>query len=113
MSNNIGISSRNGGENEEIFGSDIKLLLKVSVENVNMNIIDFDVVFKVGNKSLTLNKSNLVKIDDNNYLICIKHPDTDIGTLTADVILKIPDQDFSDNICTKIKRVDTGITIIK
>lgn len=94
------------------FGSDLKLLLNVGVEDVAMNTVNFKAVFTIGTKSLTLKKENLIRIDDEHYLACIKAKNTTKGNVSVKVYLDIPDADFEDNIYTIVKVIETKINIV-
>ena len=95
------------------FGSDIKLKINVDFgENVNMDETDFDVKLISGSKSIVLEKSQLIKVDSNNYIACVKSPDTSRGSIRVEVRFKLVDTDFSDNIQNVVSVCEPGIKII-
>lgn len=94
------------------FGSDLKLLFSIeSDEIVSMEGIDFFVEIIFNGKSLTLRKNQLVKIDDKNYIACIKSNLTAKGSLSAQVTLLIPDNKFEDGVRAVVKKIYTNLII--
>lgn len=95
------------------YGSDIKLRITVDFgEDVDMDSTSFNVKLFCGDKSLILEKKDLVKLDKNNYIACVKSPDTSKGSLKAEICAIIADNDFSDGKHTVVSRYDTGIMIL-
>lgn len=102
-----------GKTNSLLLGSDLKLLINASLEDVSMNIVDFDVTFKIGKKSLVLNKKELIAVDDNNYIACISSDNTEVGALIIEIDFKIPDEDFPKKVFVQKERITTDIVISK
>lgn len=94
------------------YGSDLKLALHVDFGKVPADMVSFEVEFRYGNSILTLNKAQLVKVDANNYLACIKAVDTGKGQLKAFLKAHLPDEDFPDRIHDVVTLIDLNLTIV-
>lgn len=94
------------------YGSDLKIALNIDFKDAPVDQVDFDVVFQIGNATLTLNKNQLIKVDDKNYIACIKHPVTKTGCLKATLRAKVPDADFSDGIRNIVVPICSNIKIV-
>lgn len=94
------------------YGSDIKLSLYLDFKDIPIDQVDFDVVFNIGKATLTMKKSQLVKVGEKNYLVCIKYPDTQTGVLKATLRAKLPDADFSDRIRNVVRPISSNIKIV-
>lgn len=94
------------------FGSDLKIALNIDFKEIPVDQVEFDVIFSMGNASLTLSKDQLIKVDDKNYIACIKHPSTNSGYLKATLRAKLPDADFSDKIRNVVRPIISNIRIV-
>lgn len=94
------------------FGSDIKLKVTLDFGEVSPDSIDWDILLSCGNKKILFNKSQLIKIDAKNYLICVKSPNTSKGNIKAVLTVHFNDSDFEDNIHTVVRPYNTSINII-
>lgn len=99
-------------DNVVYYGSDIKVGIHLDLGGVAAETVPFEVEFKVGNASLTLKKEQLIKVDENNYIACIKAPNTEKGALKAYVHAELPDTDFEDNVHNIITLATSNIVII-
>lgn len=98
-----------------ILGSELKININIEpMINLHMNDYDFICYFYVNqNRSLTVSKDQMKKIDDDNYVAMIDTSRIGVGELKVKVTAYIPDTDFDDSLRTEISTVNTGIQIIK
>lgn len=94
------------------YGSDIKLSLEVDFGSVSGAATDFDVTFTMGNAQLTLTKEQLIQVNENTFLACIKSPKTQRGELKAFVRAHFPDDDFEDGIHTIVEPISVNVRVI-
>ena len=101
--------------NTIIFGTELKI--NVSVEPIGglaMDSYDFFVeLYCSRTKSIQIPKSDLIRVDENNYIARLDTNRTGAGNLKCRVTAYIPDADFEDNLRTEIAEIDTHIQIIK
>lgn len=95
-------------------GSDLKL--GINVENIGGDLhladCEFQVTFFTSkSKKVTIDKKDLIKVDDDNYVATINSNDVGIGILNMTMELFIPDHDFIDGYRREINTVCTGVTI--
>ena len=60
-----------------------------------------------------INKADAIRVDEDNYIVCVDTNLTGAGELKCKVTAQIPDPDFEDLFRTEIVAVDTGINIVK
>ena len=97
-----------------IQGSEFKI-------NVNMDPIDgnsmsntfFKCIFSCGDKSITLDKDDMIQVNDNNYVAPLNSSKLGIGNIKIRYEVDIPDEDFDDGYRHEIAIINTGINIIK
>lgn len=87
-------------------GSDLKLDVSFDPGNgLTMDDVNFSCLFKFGNgKKYLVPKSGMVRIDEKNYLACIKTEETSRGNINCDITVDIPDGDFEDGIRKEVAR---------
>lgn len=109
-------------KNHKTVYRDTELKLKVGIEpmgDLHMSQYDFEIeaycndksVVKASKKGEVL--TNLVTLDDDNYIALIDTSVTGVGKLKCRVVAYIPDTDFSDGLRTEVVVYDPDITIIK
>lgn len=64
-------------------------------------------------KTISCKKDELIRIDQDNYIILIDTVALGVGTIRAKIIAEIPDSDFGDRVRTEVKIINTGISIVK
>lgn len=72
------------------------------------------VLFVYPNKAVEVNKGDMVKVDEDNYIIPLTAELVKIvgrGQLKVKVIAEIPDSDFPDNFRTEISEICTSVVI--
>lgn len=75
---------------------------------------EFFAVFYVNSaKSQRVEKADMIKVDDDNYIALVDSTLTGAGELKARVTVDLPDADFDDGARTEVVVVNTGITIEK
>lgn len=86
-------------------GSDLKLDVSFDPGNgLTMDDVDFECVFSVCSKKLLIPKSGLVRLDEHNYLACIKASQLMRGQVSCEVKVKVPDKDFEDGIRNEVMK---------
>lgn len=93
------------------YGSDMKMLISPDFGDVSADSVDFSITFFVGSVRLTLKKSQLIKVNDSDYIACIKAPDTCRGRMKATIRAEFPDKDFSDGTHVIVEEVDINIEV--
>lgn len=103
---------------QKIFlGTELKLNINIEpINGVSMDEYDFEVelicgAFKTQRK--IIKKSEAIRVDADNYIICFDTTEIGIGILKCKVTAYIPDGDFKDGKRTEIIENYTGIEIIK
>lgn len=98
-----------------VIGSELKINVNVKpIGNIHLSQCDFDCMFFITpSKAVTLNKSELLRVDDDNYIARIDSNELGIGTIKMNINIRIPDSDFPDGYRTEIETVCTSITIKK
>ena len=72
------------------------------------------VLFVYSNKTVEVNKEDMVKVDEDNYIIPLTAElvkKMGRGQLKVKVVAEIPDSDFPDNFRTEIAELCTGVVI--
>ena len=100
---------------ECVIGTQLKLKIHINpLGSLHMSDYDFEAKFYIFPKRfVTINKSEMIKIDSDNYTAIIDTENLGIGRLHMQLIANLPDKDFSDTVRKEIVCVDTGINVIK
>lgn len=89
--------------------------MNVSVDGlVNMTLadVDFRCTFYVyTGKELTLEKSEMVRVDNDNYLAVFDSAKLGRGNIKMRMSLDIPDSDCPDGVREEIYTINTGVKI--
>lgn len=104
---------RNRNDEETIY-MPAEFKLNVSMEPIDgyhMGDVDFICIFHTGSRKVTLTKSQMIAIDGNNYVACLKSKELGKGTLTVTYQASIPDNDFDDNYRDEVVVVKTQLRI--
>lgn len=98
-----------------VLGTELKINVNVKpIGNIHLSNCDFTCTFFVSSaKTVVKNKSDMIKVDDDNYIALINSEDLGVGTIKMTIKVLVPDQAFEDNYRTEIETVTTGITIKK
>ena len=96
-----------------ISGSHLKLKVHIDPLNeLHMQDYDFECKFYIYPKRfITINKSNMVKVDPDNYVVIVDTTDLGIGKLHMQLTAYLPDEDFPTTTRKEIACVDTGVII--
>lgn len=96
-------------------GTEVKINIHAEpIDGLHMEDYDFEAEFYVyTNKSIIINKEDLIKIDADNYVALVDSTLLGAGTIYAKIVAEIPDDDFDDAHRTEVFRGSTGITITK
>ena len=84
-----------------VLGTEIKINVHIDpIGDVHMSQYDFECDFYANsNKRITINKSNMIKVDEDNYIALIKREDAiklGRGKITIETTAYIPDEHFPD-----------------
>ena len=98
-------------------GTELKINVHVEpIDGLHMSDYDFECVFYVYlNKKVEIPKSNMRRVDDDNYIAIINSVDAlrlGRGSINMEVTAHIPDSDFDDGLRTEKAIVCTGVTIV-
>lgn len=90
-------------------------VLKVNVtaelgNNLHLSDVDFEVKM-YANKSVDFKKSDLIKVDKDNYIVVVNSNDIGTGEYFVKLTVYIPDADVSNGIRTEVVKIPTGIRI--
>lgn len=101
--------------NKVWLGTELKLNIHIEpIDGITMDKYDFSVdVYCSPKKVVHANKSDCIRIDENNYIVLVDTNVIGVGTLLCKVTASIPDGDFSDMCRTEIVCNKVGITIVK
>lgn len=94
------------------YGSELKLNINIKpISDYTMDDYDFEV--NVCNKVI-ITKEEAIRVDEDNYVICLDTKKLGLGAIRCTVTAYIPDEDFGDDgHRTEVVSVDTGITVVK
>lgn len=97
-----------------ISGSQIKLNVNIDpLGDLHMEDYEFECKFYIfPKKFIIINKSEMVKIDSDNYVVLVDTTDLGVGRLHMMLTAQIPDEDFGNEIRREVACVDTGIDIV-
>ena len=97
-----------------ISGTEIKMNVHIDpLGNLHMSDYNFECKFYIfAKKAIIINKADMVKIDDDNYIALVDTTDLGIGKLHLTLTAQIPDADFGNVFRREIACVDTGINIV-
>lgn len=96
-----------------VIGSDLKININVKpIGDFHISQCEFTCdFFTHPSRIVTLNKSELLKVDDDNYIALIKSEDLGAGTIKMKIEVLIPDSDYDIEYRKEIETVCTGIII--
>lgn len=95
-------------------GTEVKLNVNISpIEGMSMENYDFKVqCFTSARKVVTIEKVKAIKVDADNYKICVDTNGIGSGALRCRITAYLPDDDFPDKLRTEVVEVATNITIV-
>ena len=98
-----------------VIGTDLKISVNVQpIGGVPLSECDFSCTFFVmPNNSVTLNKSEMKKVDSDTYLALVDSNKLGVGSVKMTIEIEVPDTDFTDSTRTEIETICTGIIIRK
>lgn len=98
-----------------VIGTELKVNINVEpIDGIHLSQCDFTCTFFINpNKSIILNKDNLIQLDDDNYLALLNSEDLGIGTVKMTIRILVPDDNFKDGTRTEIETVCTDINITR
>lgn len=100
--------------NNSVKGTEFKLNINMTpCDGFHMEDVDFSVeVFtEIGFKKAVIEKADAVKVDADNYLVCVDSAVCGAGRYYARLTAHIPDADFPNGFRTERKTAFTGVTI--
>lgn len=94
-------------------GTELKINVHVEpIDGFHMSDYDFTCRFYIyANRYVELGKSEMIRMDDDNYIACIDSSKLGTGNIMMRIMAYIPDADFSDGFRTEVETVSTGIRI--
>lgn len=101
----------------ETLGLGTELKLNVNIEpigEITMDDYDFEVDVWCSLKRIsTIPKNEAIRVDENNYIVCVDSSLLGHGQVKLKVTAHVPDRDFEDGLRTEVVYVNTNIEIIK
>ena len=96
-----------------ISGSQVKLNIHIDpLGDLHMEDYGFECKFYIFPKRfIIINKSEMVKIDADNYVVLVDTTDLGVGQLHMSLTANLPDSDFTEVVRKEIACVDTGIIV--
>lgn len=100
-------------QDSAFIGTEVKYLVEIQADGFDMARDDFNITLKLGSKSKTFEKSDLV--DDiemvdgqqkHTFYLVFDSAEFGAGTLVAIIRAYVPDTDYPDNIRTEVDRFD-------
>lgn len=100
--------------NTSISGTQIKINIHIDpLGSLHMSDYDFECKFYIfPKKSIIVKKTQMVKVDDDNYLALVDSTGLGVGRLHMTLTAQIPDEDFNNSTRREIACVDTEIDIV-
>lgn len=96
-------------------GTEVKL--NIHIEPIDgVDIDDYDYITEVychPKKSIVIQKSDTMRVDNENYVVRIDTNVLGVGKIICKVTAYIPDGDFPDGLRTEIVAINTKINVIK
>lgn len=94
-------------------GTELKINVHVEpIDGFHMSDYDFACRFYIyTNRYVELKKSEMIKVDEDNYIACIDSSTLGAGAIMMRITAQIPDADFPDGLRTEIEKVPTGVNI--
>lgn len=94
-------------------GTELKVNVHIEpIDNYHMDNYDFTCkFFTTGNCGISIPKSDMIRIDEDNYIARIDTKKVGRGNLMLRVVAQIPDNDFDDMLRKEVCVVSTGILI--
>lgn len=102
-------------ENRLIVGTEFKVMINIEpFDGVHMEEMEFECAFYTRiNEPLVVRKSEMIKIDADNYIALVNTEDMNPGTLRNRMIVDIPDRDFADGYRREIVDMVTDMKVSK
>ena len=95
-------------------GSEVKINVHVEPIDgkVHLSECEFKCEFYVNaNKSVTLEKKDMIQVDDDNYIALVDTAKTGYGKIKMMIECEVPDGDFPDHLRKEVDTVCTDVTI--
>lgn len=102
--------------NDQILFLETEAKLNINIEPIDdltMDDYDFtvDIYCNSNGNILSFNKSELTRVDENNYIAKVDTTKLDVGAIKVKITAYIPDSDFSDGFRTEVAYINTRINI--
>lgn len=96
-------------------GTDLKINIHIDAcGGYSMDDYDFKVDFFVySNRSLTIKKKEMIRIDSGNYVASFNSYELGVGPLQCRITAEIPDEDCDDGFRKEIVTLTTDVVICK
>ena len=96
-------------------GTELKINVPLDrLDGYRMSDIDFSCDFYVyTNRKVSINKEQMIKADDDNYVACVDSTKLGVGKIMCRVTAFIPDADFEDGLRKEVETVETNVTITR
>lgn len=94
-------------------GTEFKINVHVEpIDGLHMSDYDFTCVFYIyGKGNVSLNKSDMIRVDEDNYIACIDSGKLGVGVIMMRITAQIPDADFPNFLRTEVQTISTDIIV--
>lgn len=104
---------RNASNDSVIRGSEFKLNVSMDViDGYHMSDVDFFCVIKAGGKVVKMQKSEMIQVDEDNYIAPLDSSSFGLGDISVRYEADIPDDAFADGFRRIKIDIPTKITIV-
>lgn len=95
-------------------GTELKLNVNADLGNgLHLSDVDFSTrVYSSFGKSITFDKKDMKKLDDDNYIAVVDTKKVGTGEYWMKLTAQIPDEDCEDGYRTEVVTVPTGVKLI-
>lgn len=103
-------------ETQRIYlGTELKLNINIApMGNLSMDDYDFTIEMRCNaNNVITIRKQETIRVDADNYIVCVDTNKLGVGKLICVVKAQIPDGDFIDGYRSEVVAINTNINIVK
>ena len=92
---------------DQVFvGTKLKYAITVTSPGFNIAEDDLKVEIRRGEKSIILNKEDLIVDENDQYYVCFDSAELGSGKVEAIITAFVPDDDFNDGIRTEVTKID-------
>ena len=101
-----------GCENKTVVGTELKFAVALTLPGgLTMDEVDFRCKFWTYRKELTVEKKEMIRLDENNYMAVVDSSRLGRGTIKVQTTVLVPDTDVDGGVRTEIYTKYTDIKV--